>query len=187
MFLRSDVFVSKCQPLSVSITDSAVLPHTSCERSIFHSLAFSLKFSARTVRNIMYFSKHSLSLSLKSSLSLSKDTQPLSLSQKLFPHQVVFRQVSRLHFPFPICDLTQCLYTRISRCQQGLHYRPMTFGVSVCLSVIVLYFAQVAITACLSRNFACFLPRGWLLVLSFCLHLCGFPAACTMGRAPGCV
>ena len=46
-----------CQTLSVGTTNSAVLPHTSCERSIFLSLAFSLTISARTVQNIMYFPK----------------------------------------------------------------------------------------------------------------------------------
>jgi hypothetical protein len=97
------------------------------------------------------------------------------------------RQASRIHFPFPIFDLTWRLYTRISRYQECLHYPLMAFGVSVCLSVIVFYLAQVAITARLSRNFAGFPPRGWLLVLSCCLHRCGFPAPCTMRRAPGCV
>ena len=69
MFLRSDGFVSNCQPLSVSTTDSAFLPLTSCERSIFHSLAFSLTFSTRTVLSIMYFSKQQR---YAASLSLSK-------------------------------------------------------------------------------------------------------------------
>jgi len=97
------------------------------------------------------------------------------------------RQASRIHFPFPIFDYTRRLYTRISRCQECLHYPLMAYGGSVCLSVIVFYVAQVAITARPSRNFAGFPPRGWLLVLSCCLHQCDFPAPCTMGRAPRCV
>jgi len=93
-------------------------------------------------------------------------------------HPQGFRQASRFDSPFLICKLPRRLYTRISRCQEGHHYTLMALGVSVCLTNDVLYLAQAAITAHLSRRFGCF-PFG---ANSLC-----FSAACTRGRAPGCV
>jgi len=141
--------------------------------SLFLSLRLSLSLSLSLSLTHSFFLSF-ISLSHEHTLPHLFPPLSLSLFENLFPRQVVFRQASRIHFPFPIFDFTRRLHTSISRCQEGLHYPLMAFGVSVCFSVIVLFVAQVAITARLSRTFAGFPPCGWLLVLCCCLHRGGF-------------